>query len=78
MTDFTLTPDMAAERSAAIGIVRDHFNRLALESLHDDLALLAHGEATAIIKRDKRKQELLSKIEAARTLAEIELTLSDL
>ena len=78
MTKIALLPNMAAERAAAIAKVRDRFNRLALENLHDDLVRCATGGATALIERNDRKKTILALIAAAQTPAEIEAALSSL
>lgn len=67
-----LSPDMNAWREQATAKIDDHFNALALKSLHHDLARLAMEDPSPILLREKQRQELLDLISAARSPAEIE------
>lgn len=62
---------MAAERAAAIEKVDAHFNRLALQSLHDDLVAVMLRKVDALRKRDGHKSELIRAIDEAKTPDEI-------
>lgn len=75
----SLVSDLAKWRADAVAKVEQHFNGLALQTLHADLAQMARcGVCQSVLMRDMQRRELLMRIQDARAPAQIEEILSSL
>jgi hypothetical protein len=74
-----LVSDLDAWRKEAKAKVDQHFNELALRTLHEDLCQMARcGVSQSVLFRDRQKREVILRIEDAHTPAQIEDILSTL
>jgi len=61
--------------AAAEGI-RQHYNALAADNLHDDILAMAKGEHCSIHSRHAEKEKILAKLNTAETPTELEQMLA--